>query len=609
MSNVRIIFAPQFEPFQPFLSLPYLKELLRLYNIQSSYIDCNVDFYNWLFTINNELLSKENKQEKYLLQNIEQAVSYIKNGITDLLIYRWAINVIEEYLQAISTEKLSISLSNLEIENKYDTDSIKDFVYNNGNLIYEYFDSHTDKIIDSDSDFYFFSLAILEQLPASLIFAKELKKRCSNVKIAFGGSFITRFYNKLQKIEWVNEIVDFIEPEEGFISIAKIFNIKPSYIEHVFPDFSDIDQQQYLSPKPVFPYLVAHGCKWGKCVFCAHHLSYSKYHASLICDVIEDLKKIRQQYGVKYISFSDEYLTQEQLEGLCFYMNKEQLDIKWSTFVRGDKYFTNDFFVNQLYSNGCRVLFFGFETFNQNILNSMKKGTKANDYLPILDVCKNANIAVRIDLMFGFPTETNDEAKQTYETIIRNKDLFDTPFSSIAIALFELKEDTPIFNNPQKYEIELNQLLRGNFDELYDFTPFMENSVKWRVELMRFFKQKTNSELIAPYNKTHQLVLKNLYDEKKLELMHFLTKDNLCNFSFQVNPSVHFYIEQSQYTLSNFANGSEINISEPVGKLLNKARVSAIPYSDFLNVFNDTDIIYELLNFLYRNDFIVLLKK
>jgi hypothetical protein len=205
--RVKIIFAPQFEPFQPYLSLPYLKELLRLYNIQSSYIDCNVDFYNWLFDKKDTLLSPKNKQEEYLLTNIEQAVSNLKNGITNIYQYRWSINVIEEYLQAISTEGFSISLSNLEIENKYDTNSVKNFVYENNNLIYNYFNDKISIIESPTTNFYFFSLVVIEQLPASLIFAKELKNKQSNIKIAFGGPFISRFFNKLHRIEWIKEIV------------------------------------------------------------------------------------------------------------------------------------------------------------------------------------------------------------------------------------------------------------------------------------------------------------------------------------------------------------------------------------------------------------------
>ena len=611
--NVRLIFSPQFEPFQPYLSLPYLKELLRLYNIKSSYIDCNIDFYHWLLKQKNELLSNDKIEDVYLLRNIKHAMSFIKTGTKYLSKYRWAISVTEEYLQKISTQDLSISLSNLEINNKYDSNTIKEFVFGDNNLLFYYFKDNLHKIIVESCGYYFFSLAVIEQLPASLIFAKEIKKQFQGTKIVFGGPFIKRLFNKLNSVEWIKEIVDRLESREGYLSIAGVFDIPILCNKHVSPDFSEIDKSLYLSPKPVFPYLISHGCKWGKCVFCAHHITYDSYRTSSIHNVIADLKYIRQHYGVEYISFSDEYLTKEQLDELCNELKTNRLDIKWSTFVRGEKCFSDETFVSKLYESGCRVLFFGFETFSQKLLDSMEKGTSATDYLTILETCKKFNIAVRIDLMFGFPGEKDNEAKEVFKIITKNRYLFDTPFSSIAIALFELKKDTPIFNNIQEFNINLLEQCRGNLDEVYNFSPHAEHSSEWREKLMLFFKLETDSELIAPNNKTHQLVLKNLYDEGEIKLMLMLTKENIGEVKFYTNSTVHFAKDETQYILSNLSNGCEIIISSKIGKLLEDTKYDAISFTNFSNILsndiNNMSILYELINFLYRNDFIILQKE
>lgn len=610
--KVRIIFAPQFEPFQPYLSLPYLKELLKRYDIQSSYIDCNVDFYNWLFIQKDCLISSDNKQACYLNKNIDTALFYIKNGVDDLYLYRWAINVIEEYLQAISTDDFSISLSNLEISNKYDTEAIKKFVFSENNLLKKYFQDNVSLIINDLYSYYFFSLAVIEQLPASLIFAKEIKRLYPNTKIAFGGPFISRFHDKLKNEDWINKIVEFIEPDEGYLSIPKIFNIEKPYLGHILPDFSEINNDQYLSSKIVYPYLISCGCKWGKCVFCSHHLSYKDYRSSIMMDVVNDLKKYKNNYGIEYFSFCDEYLTKEQLKEFCLLLEKEGLDIKWSTFVKGESAFIDFSFMNNLYSNGCRVLFFGFETFNQRLLNLMKKGTNANNYLPILQSCKQSNIAVRIDIMFGFITETEEEAKETYYTITKNIELFDTPFSSIAIALFELKKDTPVYENAEKYKINILNSHRGNLDEVNKFLPKMVFSDKWREKLMRFFKNETNSEIIAPYNKTHQLILKDLFDKGLINETTILNEENLSFLIFQINSSIDFLIDQSNHILSNYANGSEIVIDGQLWKFLKQNKDRIFSFSDLKDLISpfisNTNTIYEIINFLYRNDYLTITK-
>jgi hypothetical protein len=268
--------------------------------------------------------------------------------------------------------------------------------------------------------------------------------------------------------------------------------------------------------------------------------------------------------------------------------------------------------MRKLYSNGCRLLFFGFETFDQRLLISMKKGTNANNYLLILEACKKSNIAVRIDMMFGFPTESDNQAKESFDTVVSNKDLFDTPFSSIALALFELKEDTPVYVNPEKYNIQIIKFCRGNLDEIYNFIPTMEKSSVWRESLMRFFKQETNSELIAPYNKTHQLILKNLYDEKKIEMMLVLTKDNMNQLSFTIHPSVDFSVDSLSFILTNHANGSEIAVPKQIGNVLEKSKNKIMPISLFqetvLPILSNTNTTYEMINFLFRNDYVTLHK-
>ena len=43
-----ILLIPQFEPFQPYLSLPYIKSLLINLNENCSINDLNINFYDWL---------------------------------------------------------------------------------------------------------------------------------------------------------------------------------------------------------------------------------------------------------------------------------------------------------------------------------------------------------------------------------------------------------------------------------------------------------------------------------------------------------------------------------------------------------------------------------
>lgn len=195
---------------------------------------------------------------------------------------------------------------------------------------------------------------------------------------------------------------------------------------------------------------MAHGCKWGRCAFCSHHLTYEGYRASAISQVLDDLEHLVDRHGAEYISFSDEYLTPAQLDGLSSGLLERRFALRWSTFARPEPRFRDRDFMARLYAAGCRVLMFGLESASQRVLNTMRKGTAVQNFRPILEVCKDAGIAVRLDFMVGFPGETEEEAEATYSLIRQNRDVIDTPFSSYSVAVFELRSGIPIWEHPER---------------------------------------------------------------------------------------------------------------------------------------------------------------
>lgn len=614
MIKAKIIFAPQFEPFQPYLSLPYLKSLLKIYGIRSNCYDANVDFYWWLFRNKKHLLQNSNavSQTYYLYTNIDKALQIVLKGDKKLYNYRWAMSLMDEYLIAVSPPEVRITLSAMGIKNKYSSSDLKTYIYYKYNIFNEYFEFAKENILeDGDTQYYLFSLVVLDQLGAALSIAKEIKEYRPNSVIVFGGAMVSRFYKRLVKIEWLKEIVDVIIPGEAYKIIPDIFGLDKVYSGHVSPDFSDLDLTRYFSPTKVLPYLVSHGCKWGLCTFCSHHLSYEGYRTSQIEDVINDLIKLRKQYNIEYISFCDEYLTYQQIDELTKWLIDKHIDIKWSTFVRAEHKFAEKEFTKKIYEGGARVLFFGFETVSQRLLKLMQKGNNSKLYEPILESCKNANIAVRIDLIVGFPTETHEETEETFNFIKDNQQLFDTPFSSYPVAVFELRENIPIFNDLPQYNIKVKTLFRGDLDEQYDFRYENgrddNNKILWREKLINFFKTEMNAELIVPNNKTHQLILKDWYDNDKIKLSETDYKlSNLHLYIAKWNSSVIVEKRKNKILIQNNATGGLLEVRSILNPLVEKlnnqfdlqqayAAVSShLSYSGF----------YKLINYLYRNDYI-----
>lgn len=610
---VQIIFPPQFEPFQPYLSMPYIKGLLNINGINGKCVDANVDFYWWLFKEWKKRCIPGSKREEYLHVNIENAIEGLKNISPHLGGYRWAVNVADEYLSAVSPSDVKISLTSLTIGNKFSSEDLQMYLNNPNNIFREYFEYAKNEILGTQGvKYYLFSLVVLDQLGAACAFASEIKKRCPHAKIVFGGPMVSRFYNKLIKISWVNEIVDIIVPGEAYKVLPKIFGIQRLWTGHVTPDFSDIDVERYFSPCLVLPYLIAHGCKWGLCTFCSHHLSYQGYRTSDIANVVEDISKLIEEYGVEYISFCDEYLTITQLEELVTLLKENNINIRWSTFVRAEQKFAEKNFTKKLYEGGARLLMFGFESVSQRILKLMKKGSEYRLYAPILKSCKDAKIAVRIDFMIGFPTETADEVQRTFAFIRNNSRLLDTPFSSYVVACFELREDIPIMQELKEYGIKTVALLRGDLDEQYDFfedeglSP--EQKHKWRHKIIAYFKKELNAELITPQNKTHQLFFKDVFDRDYFKLpITRIESSQLQDLYGTWNDGV-VVTQKDERTLiiMNYATGGILELSSELIYLAHTFKNGSSLYSVFssCNGCRMSDFI-KLIEFLYRNDYLV----
>lgn len=522
----------------------------------------------------------------------------------------------DEYLGAVSPKGVKIGLTYLSVGNKYCSEDLHSYLWNSDNIFREYFKYAQNEILGPpDTLYYLFSLVVLDQLGAALTFAQEIKARRPQAKVVFGGPFVSRFYKRLVTLSWLSEIVDMIAPGEAYKVLPKILGLQKWRKDHVAPDFSDFAMNKYLSPRLVLPYLVAHGCKWGLCSFCSHHLTYSEYKTSNLRDVAEDISNLMKKHGVEYVSFSDEYIPAEQLNELVNLFEEKKINIKWSSFVRAEPEFSDKRFTKKLYEAGARLLMFGFESASQKVLQLMKKGTNINWYAPILQSCKDANIAVRLDFMVGFPTETEEEAKKTIGFIKDNTELIDTPFSSYSVAIFELREDIPIMKDLEKWGMKVCALLRGDLDELYDFDEANGCSFNrkqyWRQKMIAYSKNELNAELITPQNKTHQLCLKDFYDRGYFELpITKIEELRLGAFYGTLNRGVIIgYKNKKGIIVSNYSAGGIIKLSPElilVAKAIEQGRSLRLLFT--YNKWCLSDFI-EFARYLYRNDYILIEKR
>ena len=113
---------------------------------------------------------------------------------------------------------------------------------------------------------------------------------------------------------------------------------------------------------PATNMLTARGCSYSQCTFCFESTEYVKekgYRRISVERAVEDIKYLKNEYGIKEIVFwDDEFLMGgDWVERFCDKMIEEKLDIVWSCY--GKVNFVKPEIMKRMRKAGCWNIFFG----------------------------------------------------------------------------------------------------------------------------------------------------------------------------------------------------------------------------------------------------------
>jgi radical SAM superfamily enzyme YgiQ (UPF0313 family) len=215
------------------------------------------------------------------------------------------------------------------------------------------------------------------------------------------------------------------------------------------PDFSGLPLKGYLLKEMMLPIMTSRGCYWRKCAFCTykeiHTQPWEFRHMPL---VVQDMKRLSERYHCESIRIVDDALSPKRCHALARKLLDEGLQIRWRCSARLEKGFTREI-CRIMEQAGCVQVGFGLESYNQRILDLMKKGTHVVDVIPTLTRFREAGIKTHLNLMIGFPTETIEEAEETKRFLKDYKHLY----NSFGIQTFNLESGTDIDRHPEQFGI------------------------------------------------------------------------------------------------------------------------------------------------------------
>ncbi|MCB9195152.1 MAG: radical SAM protein [Flavobacteriales bacterium] len=340
-----------------------------------------------------------------------------------------------------------------------------------------------------------FTVPFPGNLFSALRCAQFLKYEYPHIKIAMGGGYCNTELRSLSDPR-VFEYVDFISLDDGEIPLQKIIqliageipqdqlertfllkNKKVTYQNHLpntiihhknlpAPTYQGLDLNAYLSFLDVINPMhrlwtdgrwnkltVAHGCYWKQCSFCDVSLDYiGNYQNTTAKNLVDKMEILIKETGFNGFHFVDEAAPPKDLRSLAEEILSRGLIVQWWTNIRFEKTFTPELCA-LLSRSGCIAVTGGLEVASDRLLAKMKKGVDIAQVRRVTKAFTDNNILVHAYLMYGFPTQTEQETIDSLEVV---RGLFqDNCIQSAFWHLFTATAHSPIGLNPQEFDIEI----------------------------------------------------------------------------------------------------------------------------------------------------------
>jgi radical SAM superfamily enzyme YgiQ (UPF0313 family) len=198
---------------------------------------------------------------------------------------------------------------------------------------------------------------------------------------------------------------------------------------------------------------LAHGCYWKKCSFCDVSLDYiGRYDRPGTDVVMQRIRALIDETGETGFHLVDEAAPPAGMKALAKRLIDEKLSITWWGNIRFEKTFTPEL-CQLLAESGCVAVSGGLEVASNRLLDLMQKGVTVEQVARVTRAFTDAGIMVHAYLMYGFPTETEQD---TIDALERVRQLFAAGcIQSAYWHRFSATAHSPIGLAPEKFGITL----------------------------------------------------------------------------------------------------------------------------------------------------------
>lgn len=331
---------------------------------------------------------------------------------------------------------------------------------------------------------------------AALQVGKYIKAKSPHTKIVLGGGYINTELRNV-KDPRVFEFVDFMTLDDGerplltlleylqgqreHHELVRTFYLKNNRVAYCdnqsladfkhkdtgMPTYDGLPLDSYLSLCEMLNPMhriwsdgrwnkltVAHGCYWSKCSFCDLSLDYiGRYDEAGVDILVERIERMIDETGQSGFHFVDEAAPPKVLFALARKLIEKNLTISWWGNIRFEKTFTPER-CQLLADSGCVAISGGLEVASDRLLSLMQKGVSVKQVARVTKAFTDAGILVHAYLMYGFPSQTEEETLESLEYV--RQLMLNNCFQSAYWHRFSATAHSPVGMQPEKFGVSLH---------------------------------------------------------------------------------------------------------------------------------------------------------
>lgn len=246
----------------------------------------------------------------------------------------------------------------------------------------------------------------------------------------------------------IREVVTVIETQTDLQEVRGISYLRKGVLVHnpqhelihdldelPFPDRSMLKVERYHNPKlsqtPFTTMVTSRGCSY-RCYYCVPNsqsfsceIEYKNMHhrkppvrMRSAQNIIREFKLLREQ-GYRAVSIIDDQFVWGDQRTIDICRGIAPLNIEWSCLARLDR-LRNESVIEAMSKAGCKYVDIGLESFNQQILDDIRKDIKVADIYRVVDMLKKHSIEPELNILIGAsPLETKETIRETMSALKR----------------------------------------------------------------------------------------------------------------------------------------------------------------------------------------------